>query len=664
MSQNSAHELHRLAEAAGVARFWRDVDGNTQCVKNRNLEAILTALGHDTSSQRTIDAAIAERAECQRRLPPMIVTQAGMPTTLPITAAKAEMTDEAGTTLPLTIDGNVLAPVHASGYYVLALDGQTVNLAVAPAHCPLPQPAGRRRWGTSIQIPALRSAKAHPFGGFADLADAAECLAQRGCDAIAINPVHALFPGIGDDFSPYSPSSRISFNGAMGDPALLGLPPLPERLGEALIDWPNALPLRLADLRASFAALSAEQRAAIAQASQDASMHSHAVFDALFCHFHAKGAKDWREWPSAYHVSENAAVKAFAREHPEEIAFHGYTQWLAREGLAEAQRRARASGMSIGIIADLAVGVHLGGSDSWAMADTMLQGLTIGAPPDPLGPHGQNWTLTSFSPDGLRETGFAPWITMLRSAMRSAGGLRIDHAFGLARLWVIPEGCGSDQGAYLHYPFIDMVRLLTLEADRASAIVIAEDLGTSPPGFTHAVSDRHMLGMRVLWFERAEDHGYVGAHDYPRNSVAMTGTHDTPTVAGWWTGNDLDWAQRLGRLPSGMSREKAEEIRDWDRGLLWSTIAPGGKGQQRPAPDQPDDAVLAALAHVASSPALLSIAPMEDLLADTQQPNLPGTIADHPNWRRRLPAPMDALLDDPKTAERVKALTRPQDAGS
>ena len=308
-----------------------------------------------------------------------------------------------------------------------------------------------------------------------------------------------------------------------------------------------------------------------------------------------------------------------------------------------------------GLIADLAVGVHPGGSDSWAMPDAMLSGLTIGAPPDPLGPHGQNWSITGFSPGGLRDSGYQPWIAMLRSALRSAGGLRIDHAFGLARLWVIPEGGPSSQGAYLNYPFLDLVRLVTLEAHRANALIIAEDLGTSPFGFTQAVSDRNILGMRVLWFERAADNGFIGAHDYPQNCVAMTGTHDTPTVAGWWSGRDLDWAEKLGRLPEDIDRLKAEEIRDWDRGLLWSTI--GGEAH-RPAPDDPAPAVEAALKHIAKSEAILAIAPIEDLLGEVEQPNLPGTITEHPNWRRRLQAPIQELLRNPATENNFKAIAR------
>jgi 4-alpha-glucanotransferase len=379
------------------------------------------------------------------------------------------------------------------------------------------------------------------------------------------------------------------------------------------------------------------------------------VFDALDCQFRPTGAMDWRSWPTTFHDPDGIAVKQFAKKHADEIEFHLFTQWLARESLAAAQQTAKAAGMAIGLIADLAVGVHPGGSDSWALPNAMLKRLTIGAPPDPLGPHGQNWSITGFSPAGLRESGYQPWIAMLRSALRSAGGLRIDHAFGMARLWVIPEGGNSSQGAYLNYPFLDLMRLVTLEAHRASALIIAEDLGTSPSGFTQAVSDRNILGMRVLWFERAADHGFVGAQDYPQNCVAMTGTHDTPTVAGWWSGRDIEWADRLNRLPAAADRTTVEEIRDWDRGLLWSTI---GAEERRPAPDEPGPVIEAALGHIAKSPAVLAIAPIEDLLGEAEQPNLPGTVSGHPNWRRRLQAPLQEMLGQPKIKENLRAISK------
>ncbi len=643
--------LHDLAAAVGLAREWRDVDGQTQVVGDAALGAILEALGHKASSEHQISSSLKELADAHHSLPVMIVVDAGTSCPVPLPDGAVEVTDAAGQSCRLHVEGGVLSPVAEPGYYDLVAGRQATRLAVAPRHCPLPK---RKGWGASVQIPALRGAAPRAFGSLAELTQSVEALAHAGADAVAINPVHALFPGVGEGFSPYSPSSRLFLNSAMGDPALVGLPPLPATQGSDLIDWPKALPERFAQLRAVFDALDADRRHAVSvwAAGEGATLKRHAIFDALDRHFRPGGAKGWTDWPAAYRDPSSPAVTKFAEEKTQEVDVHLFLQWLATNGLDAAQQAAEDSGMSIGLIGDLAVGVTPGGSDCWAMPDAMLRGLTIGAPPDPLGPLGQNWSITGFSPEGLRATGYAPWIAMIRAAMRSCGGLRIDHAFGLARLWVIPDGGTSADGAYLSFPFEDLVRLATLEAHRANCLVIAEDLGTAPPGFTHAISDRHMLGMRVLWFERAEDHGYIGARDYPANAVAMTGTHDTQTVAGWWSGRDLDWADQLGRLPDDVSRQQAEDIRAWDRGLLWSTIGDG----DRPADDDPSPVVDAAIAHVAATPATLCIVPVEDLTGEREQPNLPGTTTEHPNWRRRLSAPMESLLQEARVRQRLEIL--------
>lgn len=656
MTDAALQDLHALADAAGVARQWRDVEGRVQTIDDEALVAILQALGHQSGSSHQIRGSIAALAERQRAWPSMIVTQVGQATAVPGGEIRAEIIGEDGVGRPVAIENGMLAPIDAPGYFQLCIGSRSLTLAVAPRQCPILAANSRRMWGAAVQIPALRGTAPRAFGGFGELADAARALAARGCDAIAINPVHAMFPGHGQHFSPYSPSSRNFLNSAMGDPALVGLPPMPLSEATKLIDWPLALPARLADLRQVFAGLPPEMRARIAHATpgDGLALRRHATFDAIDCHFRRQGADGWRDWPVEFRDPASDAVAKFATANAAEIDFHLFAQWLAREGLDIAQQQARAAGMGIGLIADLAVGVHLSGSDTWAMRDTMLSGLTIGAPPDPLGPKGQNWCITGFSPDGLRDSGYRPWLEMVRSALRSAGGLRIDHAFGLARLWVIPEGEESSRGAYLTYPFLDLVRLLTLEADRASAMIITEDLGTAPFGFTQAVTDRNMQGMRVLWFERAEDGGFIGAHDYPPNAVAMTGTHDTPTLAGWWSGIDLAWADKLNRLPVGIDWEQADAIRDWDRGRLWSTL---GNGGNRPAPDDTLPFVDAAIAHVARTPAALVVVPLEDLLGEAEQPNLPGTTDEHPNWQRRLPAPLDALLDQSACGRRLEILS-------
>ena len=655
--------LHRLAEAAGLARTWRDVAGRDQEVPDEALAAILDALGYAAGCEAAIAESLALIAEERRAMPALLAADVGCAIRLPTGASRAELVAEGGTRWAVEVSGRMLPPIGEPGYYKLIVDAHEITLAVAPRRCPLPSPAARSRlWGPTLQIPALRGTKPAPFGDFGDLHAAVQSFARRGADAVAINPVHAMFAGHGIGFSPYSPSSRLFLNAAMGDPKLVGLPPLPEAEGGAFIDWEAALPERLAHLRALHAALDAGQRARTADdnARGGEGLMRHAIFDAIDCRLRPLGSKGWREWPAGLREPDSAEVRRFAADHAEEVRFHLFTQWLARESLLRVQRGARAAGMSIGLVADLAVGVDPGGSDAWSMQQVMLQGLMIGAPPDPFSPLGQNWGLTGFSPKGLMASGFAPWITMLRQAFAGAGGLRIDHAFSLSRLWVVPQGASSGQGAYLDYPLATLLRLATLEAHRAGALVIAEDLGTSPEGFREAIADRGMLGMRVLWFERAADHGFIGAGDYAPMSAAMTGTHDTATVAGWWKGRDLDWAERLGRLPEDCDRSSAEAIRDWDRGLLWSTI---GNGEPRPAPDAPEGVVDAALAHISHSPALLAIAPLEDLLATDEQPNLPGTVTGHPNWRRRLALPLEDLLDEPATVRRIDRLAGNPRAG-
>jgi 4-alpha-glucanotransferase len=644
--------LHALAQACGLAREWRDVEGRQQQVGDAALEAILAALGHEAASERQIARSLTVIAARREGLPAMLVADAGSAITLPFAPARAEITGEDGLTRPLPLDGAQLTVAAQPGYYDLALDRLTLKLAVAPSACPLPAAPGRRPWGVSLQIPALQGERPNAFGNFGELVRAVKALGARGADAVAINPVHALFPGHGEGFSPYSPSSRLFLNSAMGDPALAGLSPLPGGEAGALIDWELVLPRRLQDLRGVFATLDPARRAELAGAG-DAMLQRHALFDALDSHFRPHGAHGWQGWPSALRDPDSPEVARFAAEHAEEVEFHLFLQSLAREGLAAAQAAARDAGMAIGLIGDLAVGVDPAGSDAWSLRDAMLDRLTIGAPPDPLGPLGQNWSITSFSPEGLRASGYAPWIAMIRAGLTGCGGLRIDHAFGLARLWVIPEGGATADGAYLSYPFEDLIRLATLEAHRAGALIIAEDLGTAPFGFTEAVTARQMLGMRVLWFERAADHGFIGPNDYPSLSAAMSGTHDTVTVAGWWRGRDLDWAERLGRLPEGTSRAEAEAIRDWDRGLLWSTLS----GEHpRPAPDTPASVVDAAIAHIARTPSALALVSLEDMLGHEEQPNLPGTITEHPNWRRRLGAPLDALLESIPVAHRCALL--------
>lgn len=643
--------LHALADAAGLARLWQDANSEDQVVPDAALATILDALGYPAESDAQARASLAALEAEERQAPVFLSVDVDDALTLPEALAQAstgELQLEDGSSRSLVIEGGILPPVAEPGYHRLRIDGHELVLAVAPRRCLLPSElpgAGKGKlWGTAIQIPSLHD-RPSAYGDFGDLRSAVRLFAERGADAVAISPVHAPAAGQGESFSPYSPSSRLFLN-----PAFADVPGAGSSEGGELIDWPIGLSERRQALRAAHAQSSEDQRAQ-AQAwaqEQGPALRRQALFDALSCHFEGAG---WGDWPSDFHDPDGAAATAFAAEHANEIGFHLYAQWLADQSLAAVQREAKAGGMAVGLIADLAVGIDPGGSDAWALQGAMLEGLTIGAPPDPLGPLGQNWGLTSFSPRGLRQSAFAPWIATIRTALRHAGGIRIDHAFGLARLWVVPAGAAASEGAYLAYPFEDLLRILALESHRAGAVIVGEDLGTRPPGFVEPVVERGVLGMRVLWFERDEDGDFIPAEDFPEQALAMTGTHDVATVAGWWRGRDLDWNRKLGR--GGGDWQDEEKRRMADRKALWSTI---GNGAAMPAQDDPAPVVEAALRHLGGTPSALTIVPLEDLLALDEQPNLPGTIDEHPNWRRRLSGPLADLLAEPATARRISAL--------
>jgi len=313
--------------------------------------------------------------------------------------------------------------------------------------------------------------------------------------------------------------------------------------------------------------------------------------------------------------------------------------------------------MRIGLLGDLAVGMDPTGSHAWSRQRDILLGVAIGAPPDLFNPRGQDWGLTGFSPRALEDGGFVAFIATLRAVLRHTGGLRMDHAMGLSRLWLVPEGADPADGAYLTYPLTDLLRLLALESARHSAIVVGEDLGTVPSGFRETLGQNGVHGIRVLWFERGDNNSFAPAAAWDPTALAVTTTHDLPTVAGWWRGTDIATRSECGRLGAGITAEHAMAERDGDRAALWQRLMAEGVAEGAPpAPDAPQSVVDAALTFVARTRSPLCLPPVEDLIGQAEQPNLPGTVDEHPNWRRRMPGPADTLLRDEATARRMAAM--------
>jgi 4-alpha-glucanotransferase len=382
-------------------------------------------------------------------------------------------------------------------------------------------------------------------------------------------------------------------------------------------------------------------------------LEDHARFEALHAALLAEAPANghWRNWPAALQDPRGAAVEQFAASHAGEIAFHLFLQWLATRGLAAAQQAARDAGMGLGLVADLAVGCDSAGSHSWSYKREMLQGASVGAPPDLFNPGGQAWGLTTFSPRAMRSQGFGAFIDMLRAAFAHAGGIRVDHILGLRRLWLVPDGEPASAGAYLHYPLEDLLRLIALESWRHRAVVIGEDLGTVPEGIRERMAASALLGIRVLWFEQ-DEHGFIPPEQWDEPVSATTTTHDLPTVAGWWSGADIEWRARVGQLSGGTAQ--AHAARAAERTALWSALRSAGlvglATSKVPPPQAGAAPLREALAYVAQTRAPLVTYPLEDLLGLVEQPNLPGSTDEHPNWRRRMPEPTEALFTTPRTA--------------
>ena len=641
----SEQAVRARAREAGLAIDWVDAMGRPQQVKTEALRRILDSLDA-TQDGSDVRPLITARVDARIDLPGLS-TDADTP---------AELVLEDGSVRSVTIRGGkgaTLPAIGKAGYHRLRFAGREITLAVAPARCVTlgEVGAGRRMWGVAAQVYGLRRAGDGGIGDAGAVRDLAQAAARHGADAMALSPVHSLFAADPARHGPYSPSSRLFLNPLYGDPSIVFGP---ERLAShaavadeqaPLIDWAAAGAAKFAMLRRLFDDFVAHDLAAATSLAADFerfvreggdALHDHALFEAL----HAERPGNWVDWPAGWRQGDAASVR-----------YHLFLQWVAARSFAAAHTAARAAGMRIGLIGDLAIGMDRAGSHAWARQSDLLLGLSIGAPPDGFNPRGQDWGLTGFSPRALLARGFEPFLATLRAALAHAGGVRIDHIMGLMRLWLVPRGAPASEGAYLAYPLEDLLRLLALESHRHGAVVIGEDLGTVPPGFRARLRRAGIAGLDVMWFERTRL-SYRKPTRWRRDAVAMTTTHDLPTVAGWWRGEDIRTRRALGLGGAGEEKERRQ-----DRVRLWRAFTAAGTAQGAPPPvDRPAAAVDAALGYVAQSPSPLMLAPLEDLLGLEAQPNLPGTIDEHPNWRRRLVPAAKDLFDAPEVEARARII--------
>lgn len=537
-----------------------------------------------------------------------------------------------------------------------------------------------RAWGVTVQLYGVRSERNHGIGDFEDLARVAEMAAAQGADFVGLNPLHVLFWTDPDRCSPYAPSTRqflnplyIALDRVAGSKLVLsGLHPgTMEHLRHSpMVDYVAVAGLKRRVLERVFQLQSAEFNPAFVafRQEQGEDLSRFALFEALGDEMTRRGfGAGWHNWPAEYRDRGSQAVAEFAASHAPEILWHQWVQWIAASQVAEAQRRARAAGMRIGLYLDLAVGVAPDGAATWADPELVTSQAKVGAPPDIFNEAGQDWGLAPMTPSTLIDRDLAPFARDVTAAMAASGAIRIDHAMGLQRLYWIPQGFDARGGGFVRYPLGRMLDTLAALSTRYRSMVIGEDLGTVPTGFRDVMRERGLLSYRVFYFERHPDGSFFDGEAFPREAFACVGTHDLPTLRGWWWSTDVTARKTLG-FASDAFAEEAYRERQRNRWQMLALLANAGllddslraaavSGADVPN-DLPDDVFVALHVHMARTPCQLFGVQLEDLSGAVDQVNLPGTHTEYPNWRRKLAITLEDFPSFPLFAQTIKAVAR------
>jgi 4-alpha-glucanotransferase len=503
-----------------------------------------------------------------------------------------------------------------------------------------------RIWGMTCQLPGLVSARNLGIGDFADLAALCEIVAAEGADFVGVNPLHALFWSDPRRISPFFPSNRRFLNPLyIALDRVDGFAALPEAertvpttLRDApLLDLPLVVREKDRRLRRLFAqfpwtAATRAQYHAFREAGGEA-LGTHALFEAVSQIMVADGfGATPPSWPAEMQKRTSSSIEGFSAAHRDLIDYHLWLQWQARVQLGDVQKIARAAGLRVGLYVDLAVGAAPDGSAAWGAPELTLPDVSVGAPPDPFSVFGQDWGLAPLSPTRLAALDAGPLADIIAAAAKGSGALRIDHAMGLARMWLIPRGFPATDGAYVRYPLRCVLERLAEVSHAQETLVIGEDLGVVPEGFRQLMSDNNIHSYKVLLTER-DAGGFADPKEWPVDALACFATHDMPTFAGWWRGTDLAVRRDLGLL-SAAEFEAACVYRTEEKKML---------GERLDTWDGNEGPSVGVHAAIASSPCRLAILQIEDALGVIEQANIPGTTLEHPNWRRRLPVALEDL---------------------
>jgi 4-alpha-glucanotransferase len=598
-------------EAWGISARYDDDRGRPRRAPDETVQALLRAMGADDERPPAV--------------PDLRVEIAGRPLDL----GRGVLRAEDGTTREV----HGLLEGAPPGYYGFEDErGRRTRLIVSPGRCHLP-PA-LRSWAWAVQVYALRSHLSWGVGDLSDLRSFAVLAADQGAGLVMTNPLHAPAPVTPVQRSPYFPTSRCFRN-----PLYLRIEEVPGAGGERIeflaaagramvadrhLDHDAVLRLKVRALEDLWSRFPGDARFDAYVAEQGPTLARFATYCALA----ETIGPDWRRWPEALRRPEAPAVARFAEQQRHRVRFHAWIQWLLDVQVA-------AVADTLELMPDLAIGVDPGGADACLWQDVFAGGVRVGAPPDEYNTRGQDWGLPPFDPWKLRQAHYAPLIETLRASFRHAGGLRVDHVMGLFRLFWIPEGGSPEAGAYVRYPWEELVAVLALESWRAQALVVGEDLGTVEPWVRDALRERDVLSYRVLWFE-------PDPRQYPRRAFAALTTHDLPTVAGLWSGADLRAQEARGMRPNV---EGTHALRERIRRLA-----------HLPDDTPPGDIAAALCARLADTPACLVSAVLEDALEVEERPNYPGTTGGT-NWSLALPLTLDEIARDPRV-HRIAALLR------
>jgi 4-alpha-glucanotransferase len=698
--------LLRLTAAYGVVPDFWGFDGSHRQVGASTLIAVLDALGVDASSPERIDVAIThvEDMPWRRTLPPVVVVRQGRHAHVPVHVPHGdpvgvwlELDAEAGggrrdlvqadvLVDPRSVDGRLVGRATFTiptdlplGWHVMQATGPSASarsvVVVTPSTLELPeQLRTRRAWGFMAQLYSVRSRASWGVGDFADLAELGWLSARTcGADFLLVNPLHSAEPAGPMTPSPYLPTTRRFVS-----PLYIRVEDVRETAylsaaDRALVEW-AAEPAISLDSDAGpidrDVAWTAKRSALEIVFTAPRSAARQAAFDE-FRREQGEGLEDFALWCALAERYEGAPWPAEANdissdlvdrarvELAERVDFHCWLQWVADSQLADAQRAALAGGMSIGIMHDLAVGVHPEGADVWALGDVLARGATVGAPPDMYNQQGQNWSQPPWRPDELARVAYRPYRDLLRTVLRHAGAIRIDHVIGLFRLWWIPEGAAAGEGAYVRYDHEALIGILALEAHRAGAVVIGEDLGVFEPWVRDYLTERGILGTSILWFEKDQNGRPLAPEHYRRLALASVTTHDLPPTAGYLAEEHVALRERLGLLtePVADVRAQARAEREEMVAVLRGRGLVGADPSER-------ELVEALHRLILATPAALIGVSLADAVGERRAQNQPGTDQEYPNWKVPLAdgsgqvVLIEDLFSNPRLRSLAAALNR------